>query len=63
MGTVGIGKFLVDKRRPNEANNLSYPSGHSVASFSGAAFLQSRYGSAWGIPAYAGAFFVGYSRI
>jgi len=63
VGTVGIGKLVFDKRRPNEANKLSYPSGHSAASFSGAAFLQSRYGAAYGIPAYAAAAFVGYSRI
>ncbi|MEM8885012.1 MAG: phosphatase PAP2 family protein [Planctomycetota bacterium] len=63
MGTVGLAKLVVDKRRPNEANNLSYPSGHTAASFSGAAFLGSRYGAAWGVPAYVGALFVGYSRV
>jgi len=63
MGTVGIAKAIIAKRRPNEANNLSYPSGHTAASFSGASFLQTRYGAAYGIPAYAAAFFVGYSRM
>lgn len=62
-GTVGLGKLIFDKRRPNEANHLSYPSGHTAASFSGAAFLQSRYGSWYGVPAYVAAAFVGYSRI
>ncbi|MHC4938385.1 MAG: phosphatase PAP2 family protein [Planctomycetota bacterium] len=63
VGTVGLLKLAYDKRRPNEANKLSYPSGHTAASFSGASFLGSRYGPAWGIPAYTAALFVGYSRI
>lgn len=53
----------VGRRRPNDSSWNSFPSGHTGAAFSGAAFLQSRYGSAWGIPAYAAATFVGYSRM
>ncbi len=56
-------KHIVNRRRPNDASNMSFPSGHAAAAFSGAAFLQSRYGAAWGIPAYAAASFVGLSRM
>ncbi|WP_261857916.1 phosphatase PAP2 family protein [Photobacterium sanguinicancri] len=56
-------KYTVGRKRPNDSNWHSFPSGHTSAAFSGAAFLQSRYGAAWGIPAYAGATFVGLSRI
>lgn len=53
----------VGRKRPNESSWNSFPSGHTGAAFSGAAFLQSRYGAYWGIPAYAAATFVGASRI
>lgn len=56
-------KNTIGRKRPNDSNWQSFPSGHTGAAFSGAAFLQSRYGSNWGIPAYAAATFVGASRI
>ncbi|CAM4394101.1 phosphatase PAP2 family protein [Vibrio agarivorans] len=56
-------KNIVGRSRPNDSSRMSFPSGHTAAAFSGAAFLQSRYGSAWGIPAYAAASFVGLSRM
>lgn len=56
-------KQAVGRKRPNENSWNSFPSGHTGAAFSGAAFLQSRYGAEWGIPAYAAATFVGASRI
>ena len=56
-------KQTVGRKRPNESAWNSFPSGHTGAAFSGAAFLQSRYGAEWGIPAYAAATFVGASRI
>ncbi|CAG23810.1 phosphatase PAP2 family protein [Photobacterium profundum] len=56
-------KSTVGRKRPNDSSWNSFPSGHTGAAFSGAAFLQSRYGSTWGIPAYAAATFVGVSRI
>ncbi|WP_028862711.1 phosphatase PAP2 family protein [Psychromonas aquimarina] len=56
-------KNTVGRKRPNGSSWNSFPSGHTGAAFSGAAFLQSRYGSEWGIPAYAAASFVGASRI
>lgn len=60
---VQVSKQIVGRRRPNDSSNMSFPSGHSAAAFSGASFLQSRYGAAWGIPAYAGATFVAVSRM
>ena len=56
-------KFTVDKWRPKGQNPNSFPSGHTAAAFGGASFIQTRYGYAYGIPAYALATFVGYSRI
>ncbi|GGA93364.1 phosphatase PAP2 family protein [Agarivorans gilvus] len=56
-------KWVVDKRRPNFTTNNSFPSGHTTAAFSGASFLHTRYGSAWGIPAYTLAAYTGWSRV
>lgn len=63
IGIVQAGKYAVGRIRPNASNTASFPSGHTAAAFSGASFLNSRYGAAWGIPAYAAATFVGASRI
>jgi len=52
----------VNETRP-DGGNRSFPSGHTSASFSGASFLQRRYGSTYGLPAYIAATFVGWSRI
>lgn len=56
-------KFAVNEERPNGNDNNSFPSGHTSAAFQGAAFLQMRYGWEYGLPAYAAASFVGYSRV
>ena len=59
-------QFLKDEvrqRRPNDQSNTSFPSGHTNTAFVGAAFLQQRYGSMWGIPAYVSAGIVGWTRI
>jgi len=61
-GTTWALKLLVDKTRPN-GGEYSFPSGHTASAFSGAAFLQQRYGLKYGIPAYLAAGFVGLSRI
>lgn len=63
IGIVQAGKYVVGRVRPNSSNTASFPSGHTAAAFSGAAFLQSRYGAKWGLPAYAAASFVGASRV
>jgi membrane-associated phospholipid phosphatase len=60
--TEGL-KYTVNERRPNGANNQSFPSGHSSISFSAAEFMRKRYGWEFGVPAYAAASFVAYSRV
>ncbi|MFQ3228700.1 phosphatase PAP2 family protein [Reinekea sp.] len=56
-------KRTVNKERPDGSNTLSFPSGHTGSAFSGASFLQKRYGWDVGVPAYIAASFVGYSRV
>lgn len=59
--TYGL-KYTVSERRPNGGTE-SFPSGHTSISFSAAEFLRKRYGWEYGIPAYAAASFVAYSRV
>ncbi|RKF22067.1 phosphatase PAP2 family protein [Alginatibacterium sediminis] len=56
-------KYVAAKQRPNFAARTSFPSGHTTAAFSGASFLHTRYGSTWGVPAYAVAAYTGWSRV
>jgi membrane-associated phospholipid phosphatase len=62
MIVVYVLKVSIDRTRPN-GGGQSFPSGHTASAFSGAAFLQLRYGWAYGVPAYLAAAFVGYSRV
>jgi len=55
-------KRIINKKRPN-GSNYSFPSGHTASAFTGASFLQLRYGWKVGIPAYLLASYVGYTRI
>jgi membrane-associated phospholipid phosphatase len=59
--TYGL-KYAVNERRPN-GGTQSFPSGHTSISFSAAEFMRKRYGWEYGIPAYAAASFVAYSRV
>ena len=59
--TYGL-KYTVDETRPN-GGSQSFPSGHTSVSFCGAEFIRKRYGWEMGIPAYAAASFVAYSRV
>ncbi|MEO6347879.1 MAG: phosphatase PAP2 family protein [Aquaticitalea sp.] len=57
-------KYTINKPRPNGATDgHAFPSGHTSVAFQSASFLQRRYGWKYGIPAYALAGFVAYSRI
>ncbi|MDH6358152.1 phosphatase PAP2 family protein [Parabacteroides sp. PF5-9] len=63
--TIGVSyalKYLVDKERPDRSDNRSFPSLHTSVAFTGATFIQKRYGWKWGIPAYVVASYVGWSR-
>lgn len=48
--------------RPN-GNRYGFPSGHVSFVMSGATFLGERYGWKWGVPAYAAAAYVAYTRV
>jgi membrane-associated phospholipid phosphatase len=56
-------KVIISKMRPASENRLSHPSGHTMGAFAGAAFIDTRYGHTFGIPAYALAAFTGWSRV
>jgi membrane-associated phospholipid phosphatase len=62
MAVVYVLKPTIDRTRP-DGGHQSFPSGHAASAFAGAAFLQRRYGWRFGIPAYALASFVAYSRV
>ena len=53
----------ITKRRPDGDGNHSMPSTHTMIAFSGASFLQRRYGWKWGAPAYAVATYVAWGRV
>lgn len=59
--TYGL-KYTVDETRPS-GSNRSFPSAHTSISFSSAEFIRKRYGWEYGVPAYAAATFVAYSRV
>ena len=56
-------KYSVKEWRPDRSDRHSFPSGHTAASFASAAYLQRRYGWAYGGPAYALACYVGWGRV
>lgn len=60
--TVGL-KLAIHERRPNGLCCASFPSGHASMAFTGASFIQFRYGFKYSIPFYLGSFFVAYSRV
>ena len=56
-------KYTINKKRPNGSCCESFPSGHTTSAFSGAMFIQKKYGYKYGIPSLILASFVGYSRV
>jgi len=56
-------KYSVRRERPDGSDDLSFPSGHTMYAFQGATFIHQRYGWRYALAAYAGACFVGYSRV
>jgi len=64
LAVTQILKYGINKNRPEGATDgHAFPSGHTSVTFQSASFIQRRYGWKYGIPAYALAGFVGYSRI
>ena len=70
VGTVYLVKHFVKECRPfaepcahDSKNWDSFPSDTSALAFAPAQFLWQRYGWEYGVPAYAAAAFVGYSRV
>lgn len=62
IGVVQGLKYAADTERP-DGGSRSFPSGHTAAAFAGASYLHYRYGWKWGLPTYAAAAVVGYSRV
>jgi membrane-associated phospholipid phosphatase len=62
LGVTNGMKYAIDAQRPNGGDH-SFPSAHTSTSFAAAEFIRGRYGWSYGIPAYAVASFVGYSRV
>ena len=62
IGVVHGLKFAADTERP-DGGSRSFPSGHTASAFAGASYLHYRYGWKWGLPSYAAAAVVGYSRV
>src|ERR1700716_3968854 len=62
-GTSLVLQHFIKERRPDKSDWHSFPSDSTAVAFSAASFLQIRYGWNYGLPAYAVAAFVGYSRV
>jgi len=56
-------KATIHRERPDGSNNYSFPSGHASDAFTLATVFERHYGWKWGVPAYALAATMGYSRI
>ncbi len=66
LGTVGLAyglKHVIREERPDHSDFQSMPSDTAALAFAPAQFLWDRYGWKWGLPAYAAAAFVGYTRV
>ena len=61
---TGFFKYVGEKTRPDaNTSRESFVSGHVSGATMGAAFMYTRYGKAWGIPAYGLAMLTAYSRV
>lgn len=56
-------KYSIKEWRPDMSDRHSFPSGHTAVSFATAAYLQRRYGWAFGGPAYALSCYVAWGRV
>ncbi len=63
VGTAYALKHVVKEKRPDGSDYQSFPSDTSALAFAPAQYLWDRYGWQYGLPAYAAAGFVAYSRV
>lgn len=63
VGTAYALKHIVREKRPDGSDYQSFPSDTAALAFAPAQFLWDRYGWRYGLPAYAAATFVAYSRV
>src|SRR5580658_2255781 len=63
VGTAYALKHIVREERPDHSDFQSFPSDTAAVAFAPAQFLWDRYGWQVGVPAYAAATFVGWSRV
>ncbi len=63
VGTAYALKHIVREQRPDKSDYQSFPSDTAALAFAPAQFLWDRYGWQYGLPAYAAATFVGWSRV
>ena len=63
IGTAWTLKQIVREQRPDHSDFHSFPSNTAALAFAPAQFLWDRYGWQVGLPAYAAATFVGWSRV
>lgn len=63
LATTFVLKYTVKEKRPDSDNTDSFPSGHTSSAFSGASFIQQRYGWKYSILPYIAAIYTGYSRV
>ena len=62
-GTSFLLQQIIKERRPDHSGKDSFPSDSTAVAFAAASSMQVRYGWDYGLPAYALAAFVGYSRV
>ena len=63
VGSAYVLKSIIKEQRPDKSDFKSFPSDTAALAFAPAQFLWDRYGWQYGLPAYAAAIFVGYSRV
>jgi membrane-associated phospholipid phosphatase len=63
VGSTYVLKSVIKEQRPDKSDFKSFPSDTAALAFAPAQFLWDRYGWEYGVPAYAAAIFVGYSRV
>lgn len=63
VGTALLLKQVVREQRPDHSDFKSFPSDTAALAYAPAGYLWNRYGWEYGVPAYAAAVFVGYSRV